>query len=446
MSSVEKLKQKVFAAIDARQEEVIGLAKQVLDHPEPGFCEEKTSRLVQEQLSHLEVPYKANIALTGVKGFLRGVGDGPVVAILGELDSLRAPDHPKADPQTRAAHACGHHAQIGMLLGAALGLQVSGVMEELAGGVALMAVPAEELIDVEQRLQMREEGKLEFLSGKQEFIRLGAFDDVDMAMMVHTTSNGQDGKFALGGSSNSHLVKYVRFVGRAAHAGAAPHQGINALNAAMFALHAIHSQRETVKDHDIVRIHGIITKGGSAVSAVPDDVRLEARVRGRTEQVVEEANAKVDRALRAGALAVGGRAEITTVPGYLPLINNPTLLEVFRENAARLVGESQVVVRREFRTRGGSTDMGDLSHLMPVIHPYVGGATGIGHGDNYLISDYTLAVVQSAKAMALCVVDLLAEGAAKAKEVLASAAPRLTKEEYLAAQKARMHTETYEGV
>jgi metal-dependent amidase/aminoacylase/carboxypeptidase family protein len=241
------------------------------------------------------------------------------------------------------------------------------------------------------------------------------------------------------------VVKYVRFLGRAAHAGGAPHRGINALNAAAFALHAIHSQRETFKDNDVVRVHGILTRGGSAVSAVPDDVRLEARVRGRSREAIEDANVKVERALRAGALAVGGKVEISTIPGYLPIINNPVLQGLFRANAARLVGGDQVVARRPTHNRGGSTDMGDLSHLMPVIHPYVGGATGLGHSDNYLIADYHLAVVEPAKAMAMCVVDLLAQGAAKAREVLAGSPPRMTKKQYLASQRATMRTETYSG-
>ncbi len=445
MPTVEELKQRVCTAIEARQGDIAALAQRVLEHPEPGFLEEQTSHLVQEQFTRLGIPYRAGLAITGVKGILAGGHPGPVVAVLGELDSLRAPGHPHANPQTGAAHACGHHAQIGMLLGAAIGLQVSGVMGQLDGSVALMAVPAEELIDVEMRLKLRQEGRVEFLSGKQELIRLGAFDDVEMAMMVHTSSNGEEGKFTVGGTSNGHVVKYVRFLGRAAHAGGAPHLGINALNAAAFALHAIHSQRETFKDNDVVRVHGIITRGGSAVSAVPDDVRLEARVRGRSREAIEDANFKVERALRAGALAVGGKVEITTIPGYLPMINNPMLQGLFRANAARLVGEGQVVVRRPTYNRGGSTDMGDLSHLMPVIHPYVGGATGVGHSDNYLIADYHLAAVEPAKAMAMCVVDLLAQGAAKAREVLVGSPPRMTKAQYVTSQRATMRTETYSG-
>ena len=104
--------------------------------------------------------------------------------------------------------------------------------------------------------------KFGLLSGKQELIRLGAFDDVDMAMMVHTSSSAEDSKFSVGGTSNGHLVKHVRFIGRAVHAGGAPHRGVNALQAAVVALNALNAQRETLRNEESVRLHGIVTSGG----------------------------------------------------------------------------------------------------------------------------------------------------------------------------------------
>lgn len=443
MQSAEDLKQRVCAAIDAQRGHIVGLAQLLLDRPAPGFQETQASRLVQQEMDRLGIPHQAGLALTGVKGYLDGACPGPTVAVIGELDSLRVPDHPRADPQTGAAHACGHHGQIGMMLGAAAGLQMSGVMEALSGRVALLAVPAEELIDVEYRLQLREGGAIEFLSGKQELIRIGAFDDVDMALMVHTSSNDNGSVFTLGGTSNGHVVKYVRFLGRAGHDGAGRRAGANALNAATFAVHAIHSQREAFKEQDVIRIHGVLTRGGTTPDIVPDDVRLEGRVRGRTAEAVDQTNGTVDRALRAGALAVGGTVEITTMAGYLPMINNALLQDIFRVNAARLVGEQHVLIRRDGQPRGGSTDMGDLSHLMPAVHPYVAGATGTGHGNDYLIQDYVTAVIQPAKALAMSVVELMSDNGLKALDILSRSTPRLTKERYLDMQRSRVHYETY---
>src|SRR5439155_614577 len=147
-------------------------------------------------------------------------------------------------------------------------------------------------------------GKLEFLGGKPELLRLGHFDDVDLAMMIHTTARPEDGKAGVSASNNGCIVKTVRYVGRAAHAGGAPWLGVNALYAAQIALAAINAIRETFRDEDTIRVHPIITHGGSQVNVIPGEVRLETYVRGRTVEAILDANVKVDRALRAGALAL----------------------------------------------------------------------------------------------------------------------------------------------
>jgi len=445
MASIAELKATAQAAIEARRDWLIDVAKTVLQNPEPGFHEVKTAELVSQKFHELGIAHDRGIALTGLKGYLTGGQQGPTVAVIGELDSLRVPGHAHADPQTGAAHACGHHCQLGMMLGAAVGLQAAGVLEHLAGRVALIAVPAEEFIDVEYRWQLHQEGKLGLMAGKQEFIRLGAFDDVDMAMMVHTTSRPDDGQFAVGGTSNGHVVKYIRFIGKAAHAGGAPHEGINALQAAMVALNALNAQRETLRNEDNVRLHGILTRGGAAVNSIPADVRYEGRVRGRSIEAIADGNLKMDRCLKAGALALGARVHIVTIPGYLPMQNNPLLMDLFKGNATQLVGAAQVKTHPSTLNRGGSTDMGDLSHVMPVVHPYTGGATGAGHGIDYIVQDYAQAVLGPAKAMAMSVIDLLTGDAAKAKEVLAKSPPTMTRAQYVALQNSRFVEEMYDG-
>ena len=189
--------------------------------------------------------------------------------------------------------------------------------------MALLAVPAEEYIEIAYRDQLRREGKLEFLGGKPEFIRLGALDDVDLAMMTHTSSQTEQGKIAYGGTNNGIVAKHIRFLGKAAHAGGAPHPGINALNAAMIAMSAIHAQRETYRDEDTIRIHPIITQGGIAVSSVPADVHMETFVRGKTIEAFLTANEQVDRALRAGAMAVGGACRLRPCPATCPCRATP---------------------------------------------------------------------------------------------------------------------------
>ena len=438
--TTEELKSAVHEAIDRRGDQAVWVAKTILDSPEPGFREQKTSRTVSENFRELAIPYQDGIAITGLKGMLDSGTAGPTVAVIGELDSHIVPGHPKADSETKAAHACGHHCQIGMMLAVAMGLQAEGVMQGLSGRVALIAVPAEEYIEIEYREGLRRQGKVEFLGGKPELVRLGAIDDVDMAMMTHTIAHPEGAKLALGGTNNGMVAKSVRFSGKAAHAGAAPHAGINALNAAMIALSAIHAQRETYRDEDTVRIHPIITRGGAAVSSVPADVRMETFVRGRTVEAFMSASRKVDRALRAGAMAVGGSVTISTLPGYLPIQHSPELQDLYETNAAALVGSENVV---SLPHRTGSTDMGDLSQLMPVIHPYVVAASGSAHGDDYLVNDYDLAVLTAAKAMAATVVDLLADNAKRAREIKSKYRPPMAKKGYLAFMRSLFTEETY---
>jgi amidohydrolase len=421
------LKARACRAIDAHAAELERLARDIFDEPELGFKEQHTAARVHEWFDRLGLKHQDGLALTGSKAVLETGSAGPTVAVLGELDSLLCWEHPDRDAQTGAVHACGHNTQIASMLG--VGLALREVSADLAGRVALMAVPAEEYVELEERLAFREGGKLEFLGGKAEMVRLGAFDDVDIAMMVHATSRPEDGDLAVGGTNNGMLAKFVRFIGRASHAGGAPEKGINALSAARIAMAGIDAVRETFVDDDHVRVHPIITRGGDVVNAIPAEVRLEMFCRGGSVEAIEQTHRKVDRALKAGALALGASVEITSLAGYLPLMHDPTLVRLFRSNAVSLVGEANV---RERGHGGGSTDMGDISHILPSVHPYAGGAVGAGHGADYRIEDYTRAVLNPAKALAMTAIDLLADDARQARQVVAEFQPRMRKDEYLA--------------
>ena len=439
----DELKQGVYQAIEQRGDEIIGLGEQIRRQPELGFKEVKTARLVEETFKKIGLSPRTGLAMTGVRADVSGrAADGPTFAILGELDALVVAGHPEGDPSTGAAHACGHNAQIAGMLGAAMGLLDSKALDHLTGRVAFLAVPAEEYGDIEWRVAQARAGKLEFLGGKPELLRLGHFDDVDLAMMIHTTPRAEEGKAGVPASNNGCIVKTVRYVGRAAHAGGAPHMGINALYAAQIGLMAINAIRETFRDEDTIRVHPIITHGGSQVNVIPGEVRIETYVRGRTMQAILDANVKVDRALRAGALALGATVEIETIPGYMPMTCDPIMTRHFKEIAGGLFGEEHY---RQIGHRTGSTDMGDLSQVMPILHPYIGGARGTGHGADFEIVDKPLAYLGPAKALAGMVVDMLWDGAAAAREVVAKARPPMTRASYLAAQRGLARRETYAG-
>lgn len=422
-----ELKARACQVIDTHADELTGLARTIFARPELGFKEHQTASLVQQWFDRLGLPHQDGLAVTGSRAEITTGAPGPTVAVLGELDSLLCWEHPERDVRTGAVHACGHNAQIAMMIGA--GLALKEIAPDLVGRIVLMSVPAEEYVELEERLAMREAGQIEFLGGKAEMVRVGAFDGIDIAMMVHATTRPEDGDLAVGGTNNGMVAKFVRFLGRTSHAGGAPHEGINALSAARVAMAGIDAIRETFQDDHHIRVHPIITRGGDVVNAIPADVRLEMFCRGATLEAIELAHRKVDRALKAGALALGGSVEITTLPGYLPLYHDPNLVQIFRTNAIELVGAARV---RDKGHGGGSTDMGDISHIIPTIHPYAGGSTGAGHGADYCIEDYTRAVTNPAKALAMSVVDLLSDGAQAAHRVTSEFTPRMSRDEYLA--------------
>ena len=439
----DQLKAAVCAAIDRHGNEIIELGERILHHPETGFNEHKTASLVAERMAALGLMPQTGLALTGVKGRLKGGMPGPRLAIVGELDSLRTSDHPLADHATGAAHSCGHNAQVAGMLGVAMGLQAVQAQDLLAGEIVFFAVPAEEFIDVEERLGRKRKGEIEFLLGKPELVAKGHFDDIDMAMMIHAGSHDQMRKRSfIADSSNGALVKMIRFLGRASHAGGAPQLGINALSAAQIALNAIHCQRESFHDHDTIRIHPIITKGGDAVSVVPALVTMETFVRGGSLEAIVDANMKVDRCLRAGAMAMGADVEIETIPGYLPQRNNRAMGELFGSNVERLFGPGQFDIGGH---RTGSTDMGDIAHMIPVIHPYVAAAHGKTHGADFHLTEPEHAYLTPAKLLAMTAIDLLYGDAAPARQVIGDFQPAFTRASYLEFERGLFKTEHYSG-
>ena len=412
--------------IRAHQDEIISIGDEIFSHPELGFKEERTSSLVKRTFDQLKIPYQDHLAITGVKGNLKGKSSNIRVMIMGELDAVVCPLHPQADMTTGAAHSCGHNSQIAAMLGAAFGL--APIKDLLDGDVAFVAVPAEEYVELEYRERLKQDGKIRFFGGKQEYIRLGVLDDIDMGMMIHSHAGVKDRHFLIGCDSSGFIGKTVRFTGKEAHAGARPFDGINALNAAALALLAINSQRETFREKDRIRIHPILTKGGDLVNIVPADVRMETYVRGTNLAAILDASEKVNRCLKGCAYAIGGSVNIQELPGYLPLIQDPQLSQFFDENAQSLLGKGSSIYGQELI---GATDAGDISTMMPFIHLSTGGYAGDAHSKNFTICDKEMAYIMSAMAMAMTVIDLLWDGAAAARRVKNAFQPKFTRETYL---------------
>jgi len=420
----------ITKAVDSAKDLALEAERYIWQNPETGWREVKTNKYMAEQFEALgyELTYAENT--TGFYTYADTGRPGPCVLIMAELDSVICPTHPESNPETGAVHSCGHNAQCAGLLAVAKALKYDGILDNLCGKIKLMAVPAEELLEIGFRESLRKKGIIKYYGGKVEFMYRGYMDDVDVAIMVHTS--GGDGTFAVRRGSNGCLTKNITYMGKAAHAGGNPQGGINALYAANLGMTAVNSLRETFPDNDHIRFHPVIMNGGGAVNVIPERIEMESYVRGATMEAFAKENKKINRALAGAAAAMGAKLHITDCPGYMPLINEEGCVKVAAELMKQIAGEDKCSITDAWGT--GCTDMGDVSCAIPAIHPYACGAVGTGHGSDYYIVDPIRACVQSAKLQTAFACELLENNGEKAYEIKKNAKLRFGSiKEYLEA-------------
>ena len=424
----QELKNKVYAAIDNRFADIEAFGENIFKEPELGFKENLTQAKVRQALEGLDLQCECGAALTGVKARMKGKDCRKTVALLGELDAIVCREHPQSNPLTGAAHCCGHNVQLANLLGVAMAMKDAQAMQYLDGDIVFFAVPAEEYVEIDYRNKLKEAGQLRYLGGKAQLIAEGAFDNIDMAMQMHVhTTQDPEGTFVVGASCNGFIGKLIEYHGKAAHAAGAPDRGVNALNAAMMGVMGVNAIRETFREADCVRFHPIINAGGDLVNVIPDRVKMESYVRASNIEALTAYNKAINRALKAGGDAIGASCEIKDLPGYLPLRPDEAFKDVLRENAKEIFGEAHI---EEGEHSAGSTDMGDVSHLIPVVHPWVGCARGVLHGADYVLEDHRTAYNKSLKVLAGCLIDLLWDDAKEAERICKNFKPVLNKQTY----------------
>lgn len=427
--NVNELKRLCIEEIDKNRDKIIAVGEKIYTTPELGYKEVETTKTAVEFLKSLNVDVVENIAVTGCMTTLNEDKEGPKVAIIGELDSVVCPEH-KDSNEIGNTHCCGHNVQMGGMLGCALGIVNSGVYKHLDGKINFMAVPAEECIDLEFRKGLQDTNQIKYFGGKQELVHRGTFDDVDMCMMFHAL-NFENGKNCVVNSyTNGFIAKSVTFLGKSSHAGITPNLGVNAYVMSTLATNNINAQRETFKDEDKVRISSIVNHGGDVVNVVPSKITMEFMVRAATVDAMMDANEKVNRSLNAAAIAMGGKVVIEDSIGFLPLATNLDMGTVFKKNFIELMNGDDSTIEETLIT-AGSTDFGDMSQLMPCLHPWIGGVSGALHTKDYEMDDKELAYIIPAKAMAMTLIDLLYDDAKEAKNVIDNYTPLFTKEEYL---------------
>ena len=404
--------------VASQRELMFAAERHIWKHPETGYREWKTHEYLAAE--YRKLGYEL-VEAGNIPGFYTDIDTGkpgPKLLIMGELDSLIVSTHPECDPETGYVHACGHHAQSAALLGIAAALKQPGALDGMSGSIRLMAVPAEELIEIGYRASLREQGIIKYFGGKVEFMYRGFMDDCDIALLVHT-SNSEHKGIGVGVGNNGCLTKNINYEGVSAHAGGAPHLGVNALYAANLGLNAVNALRETFQEKDYIRFHPVITKGGGAVNAIPNDVRVESYVRGASIEAIVSANNRINRALASSAAAMGANVHLQDFPGYCPLYNDKNLYQLTVDVVKEGFGEEWIQEDTKWGT--GCTDMGDISCVMPTVQPYCSGACGMGHGSDYGINDPETALVVSAQYQVLMAEALLSNNTEMAQKVIKEA-------------------------
>jgi amidohydrolase len=377
MNTIKELKERVTASVDAARADLIRISDTIHATPELGFEEHQATALLTRALEEAGFTVERGVADmdTAFVATLNGNEAGPTVAFLAEYDALAG-----------LGHACGHNLIAAAAVGA--GLAMKPVLGKLAGSIQVVGTPAEE-------------GG----GGKALMVDAGIFDNVAAAMMFHPSGRNLLGRKALTAYGVS-----VEFFGKPAHAAAKPDEGINALDAILLTFNGINALRQHLRDD--ARIHGIISHGGDAPNIIPEYARADLIVRAADTPYATEVLDRVRACAEGAALATGARLEFRlSGPRYDARLPNPTLVALFKANLEALGLEVEMATGNE---RMGSSDIGNVSQVVPTIHPYIAIASEEvgGHTAEFREAAASSAghegMINASKALAMTAVDLLA--------------------------------------
>lgn len=376
VSGKEQLKAKVQEQVEFQRQELLELSQKIHASPELGFQEEKASAWLTEYLERQG--FHVERGISGLPtSFRASFGRGkPIIALLAEYDAL-----------PEIGHACGHNIIAASSAGAAVASKF--MVNKLGGTIQVLGTPGEEMF-----------------GGKIIMIESGDFDEVDVAMLVHPGTRNMAVTQAL-----ACISLEVEFLGKAAHAAACPEQGINALEAMILSFNAINALRQHIPEK--ARIHGIITHGGEAANIVPAHSAARFLIRAQDASYLEELKEKVLNCFTAAALATGSRLEYYWGERvYAPMKSNLTLARLFSYNL-QLLGRQLEPFQPRFGF--GSTDMGNVSQVVPALHPSIAIASSevSTHSPEFaqaaISEDGNKGLLDAAKALAMTVADLLWE-------------------------------------
>lgn len=370
----------------------------LFNHPELGFKEIETRRLLVDFLHSNNIQIDQDY---GLSGFSIKVGQGkPHIGLIAEMDALIVLDHPNAGVDG-AAHACGHHLQTTIL--AHVFKLWNEYKNKPQGTLSCYFIAAEEFVDLDFRLDLQANKKIELLSGKQNLILQDAFRDVDCFLSVHTMGETQTASMEINASLSGFIYKKLHFKGQAAHAAVMPHLGINALNAQILTQNAYALLRETFLEDDRIRLHLITTNGGHSVNSVPSDTMLEGYVRSINPEKLLELNTKLNHIATHCAQALFATVEIEDRMGYMPLHQSRELNNVLLPFIQELIPEKNIVDHQKSFAAG---DMGDLSLFKPTIQLGFSGCKGLVHGKDFRMVNSDEALIYPAYVLLSTIEDI----------------------------------------
>lgn len=371
------MKDLILKEIESIKQELWEINKYIYENPEAGNKEFKAVEKLTAFLKHNKFDVELNIVgkPTAFKAVYKSGKQGPNVAFLCEYDAL-----------PEIGHGCGHNMIGTMGVGAAAAL--SKVIDSIGGEITVFGTPAEECD-----------------GAKVEMAEKGVFSDVDVAMILHPADLTYES-----GSSLAMDALQFKFTGKASHAAACPELGINALDGVNLTFCGINALRQHVTSD--VRIHGIIKEGGAAANIVPDKAVAQFYVRANTREALDVVAEKIKNIARGASLMTGAELEISNYEiSYDNMRTNKALSDTFTNNL-KYAGEKEIL---SARPGSGSADMGNVSRVVPAIHPYIGlGCPGVaGHSREFADATVTEKaqeeILKGAAALAFTGYDVIAD-------------------------------------
>ncbi len=407
--------------IDQYSCDITRFASVLFNTPELGYKEVKTKQLVVDELKKHGIDVTSEFFMTG---FSVTLGQGEAhLGLLAELDAIVTKDHPNRNPLDNAAHSCGHFSQVAIMVYVLIALKESTCLTN--GRVTVFFCPAEEYVDLEYRNRLIQEGKIHFVGGKINMLTHGLFDSIDCMIHLHAMSKGY--AFGYNSSLAGFTYKKIKFIGKSSHSAISPHLGKNALN--MFTLFnsALGMLRETFVDDDMVRVHGMLTKGGDSINAIPSEVIYECYIRSLNHKGMMEISDQLTKTSKYCAMSLNGDVEVSDEKGYFPLIPNKQLGNVIYQNMLYFARNEEIIADEVSVASG---DVGDVSLFYPTIQFGYSGFSGNFHGFDFQMEDSNRALIEPCKIVLYSVFDLLNDGVSL-QSIKSNFKQRMTMDEYL---------------